>query len=161
VFVAGREAAPLGVLRLHSVESPGVLLRYDLGEYTGFPSAAVSEDGKLIAAGLSGEVRVFDTSTGALRQALSDTQYMGVASLHFRRGNARLISSGQDQTLRVWDVEKGGLLHKLSNDSTATVLCDVSPDGRIALTCGAHQARHPGEANKDFSLRLWRLPVLD
>lgn len=74
-------------------------------------SLAFSGEGKYLAAGTqSGAARIFDTLTGRPRTPIlphSD----GVSCVEFDFSGARLITGSFDQTVRVWSVPLGELLH--------------------------------------------------
>ncbi|WP_145279392.1 serine/threonine-protein kinase [Tautonia plasticadhaerens] len=77
--------------------------------HNGFPgrnSVAFSPDGTLLAAACDDLVTLSDARTGRLLQSL--TGHSGqVYSVTFGPDGNRLVSVGEDQTLRVWDVATG------------------------------------------------------
>src|SRR5262249_18236807 len=62
--------------------------------------------------------------------------------------NGRALSSGDDRTLRLWDVEKGVSLRTFSGYNRPVICVCVSADGRRALSGDAGGA-----------VRLWDLPT--
>ena len=57
-----------------------------------------------------------------------------------------MVSSSDDQTVKVWDLESGQLLHTLLGHFDAVASCAITPDGRRVVS-----------ASWDHTLKLWDL----
>lgn len=64
----------------------------------------------------------------------------------FTLDGARVVSGGEDGTVRVWDASTGKELHHYKHDGPVYALA-MSPGGKRVLTGGA-----------DKTIRLWQLP---
>jgi WD40 repeat protein len=104
------------------------------------PDIAFSPDGKrLAAASYQGLVKIYDATT---RQFLRDLGHGSpVHAVAFSPDSKRLLTNGRDQSLRVWNVETGAEIRKLSLVTKAVAL---APNG-------AQIAR----ADADGVVRLW------
>jgi len=71
-----------------------------------------------------GEVRVLSGHTEA------------VSSVAFCLGGRHALSSSNDKTVRLWDLETGQLLHVFEGHSQQVNFVAASPDGRLALSGG-------------------------
>lgn len=60
----------------------------------------------------------------------------------------RLVTGGDDKTLRLWDVTTGKEIAKFTGHNETITAVAISPDGRRALT-----------ASHDRTIRLWGLPI--
>lgn len=93
-------------------------------------AAAFSRDNRTLFA-VSGfgdaAVRRWDVETGKELSDLPDSHVAAVTTLKFLNGGARMISSADDRTTRVWDTSAGRQLRKLNG----RLVC-VSPTGRRA-----------------------------
>jgi WD40 repeat protein len=110
-----------------------------------------SPDGKLLATrsavrGGDGAVHLFDLSTGGERFRLLWHEG-GVHALAFTADSRRLISGGEDKTIRFWDIDTGKELTKLVNGSRRSrgATLAVARDGKTLAT------------NGDNGIRIWDL----
>ncbi len=65
----------------------------------------------------------------------------------FTPDGRRLLTGGEDRTLRLWDVASGKELRRFVGHTHRVWSVACSPDGRYALS-----------GSFDRTLRLWRLP---
>ena len=101
---------------------------------------AYSPDGKTLASGSAGAVRLWDLGTGA--EALV-VRGIGPA-LAFSPDGGTLASGGDDGTVRLLDPASGSEIRSLSGHSGAVRALAYSPDGRILASGG-----------DDGTVRLW------
>lgn len=58
-----------------------------------------------------------------------------IRSLAFSPDSKTLLSSSNDKTVRLWDVETGQLLHLLTGHRERVKCVGISPDGQLLLSC--------------------------
>jgi hypothetical protein len=89
------------------------------------------------------EPRVWDAASGALLATL--TGHRGaVNSVGFSPDGARIVSGGDDGTLRLWDAASGALLAMLKGHRSWVLSVEFSPDGACIVS-----------GSSDGTLRLW------
>ncbi len=105
-----------------------------------------SPDGKLAAsAGYDGHIYVWDPDTLDLTRILpARGQQVTIWDLAFLPDNRRLLSGGEDNVVRLWDVESGTEIRQFKGHSHYVWGIAVSPDGTRALSGAA-----------DGTVRLW------
>jgi WD40 repeat protein len=81
------------------------------------------------------QVKRFDGHTGL------------VLALALSPDGRRLITAGDDKSIRIWDVATGKELHKLQGHTESISCLAISSDGRRLLSGGM-----------DRTVRLWGLP---
>ncbi len=106
-------------------------LKVDLGT-TPTRAAAFSADGAiLVTGGEFGDVRVFDTATGALRHTLrghrTELQAMAV-----RPGSAVAATASAEADLRVWDTAAGRAITAIEHDLSLFAVAFSPRDGTLA-----------------------------
>jgi len=60
-----------------------------------------------------------------------------IRSLAFSPDSKTLLSSSNDRTVRLWDIETGRLLHLLTGHRDRIKCVGMSPDGQLLLSCSA------------------------
>jgi len=116
-------------------------------EHPGLSSAlAFSADSKLLAASDYGTIKVYELATGRLRQTLAGHRWWIRCLAFFPDGKA-LVSGGNNETLKFWDLTTGQekpAMERASNMNLEKLT--LSPDGtRLALGHG------------DGTLEVWDL----
>ncbi|MEZ6076964.1 MAG: protein kinase [Pirellulaceae bacterium] len=109
---------------------------------------AFSPDGKYLAGGHKGEVKLWDVVTGTVVQRYGDHQH-DILNICFSPDGRRLLSSdGGDVdhkhisgVVYVWDVATGERVLELKGPSTYVHAMAVSPDGRKLITSGEQEIR--------------------
>ena len=126
--------------------------------FTGIWSIAFSPDGRLIAAADEGtKVKFWDVASGQLVRTLISPPVAGtkdqIASLAFSV-NGRLLASGEVRiddahkeykgVIKLWDLDKGRVLHEAVAHVMDPDCLAFSPDGRLLASSGA-----------DGGVKLW------
>jgi WD40 repeat protein len=121
--------------RVRIVTLDGRTREFAAGDRKPLEAVAVSAEGLVAAAGISGVVHVFDRNTGGLRASLAG--HSGpVRALAFAGG--RLVSAGDDGTVRVWDARNGRALHATPPGDPLRRLF-AHPDVPLAIAAGAEE----------------------
>jgi len=120
-------------------------------------AVAISADGgRALTGGNDGMVRLWETASGrCLRMMASHTDT--VSSVAISGDGRRAVSaagdpvspsqpSGDDTTMRLWDLESGRVLRALSGHSSGVLAVALGSDGRLALS-----------GSNDRTARLWDL----
>jgi WD40 repeat protein len=97
-------------------------------------SVAVSADGRFATGGRGGPVRTWRTATGEVVTTFAD-QHL-VTAITFSPDGKLLLTGGADHTARIWDAEKGVLLHDLIRHDGQINGTAFTPDGGLAATAG-------------------------
>jgi WD40 repeat protein len=113
---------------------------------------AFSADGKLVASGAEdGTVKVWETSTGGMKQQLSPKHEGPVLGIAFAKttANANLLATaGADRKLILWELPGGQMKSPspfLHTDQVSSVV--FSPDDKFVLT---------GGGGRDTTIRFWK-----
>jgi WD40 repeat protein len=131
-----------GSLRAASPTGPPHLV-LQIGPEDSVTSVAVSPDGSLVATG-SGEIRLYDARTGALRRVIGCEPTRGVRAIAFAPDGATIASAGleMDKTFKVWDTRTGALVRAAAGHETAgQVYAELhavayAPGGKLVATAG-------------------------
>lgn len=106
---------------------------------------AFSREGKLLAAGGVGSVRLWHADTGNLAAELPGDPRQ-VKRLAFSADDKTLLSANGDGSLRVWDVATGKELRRFQPKPDFRVdAADLTPDGKTLALASSH----------DKKVRLW------
>lgn len=119
-------------IRLWDPETGQILRRLD-GHANWVNSVAFSPDGKLLASGdRDGVIRLWDLSNGQVLLTLNAHKH-GVFAVAFCPAGDKslLVSTGIDETIRVWSTRSGDLVQTLTGYSPSVAF---SPDGYILAT---------------------------
>ncbi len=107
-----------------------------------------SPDGALLAAAIPGEgVLVYDTGSWEVRWTGGVGH--GPGDLDFNGDGSRLVSGGQDQTVRVWDAKTGEERRRLEGHQSPIWGVRFGPEGRRVASVA-----------RDETVRLWDLAAL-
>jgi hypothetical protein len=118
-------------IRLWSVATGEVLLRFSTDELLVVYSLAFSPDGKMLASGdWDGAVHLWDVASGRLLRSLSAHTEL-VSSLAFSSDGDMLASASYDGTVVLWDVAAGQPLNTLDAHSDFVSSVAFSPDGTM------------------------------
>jgi WD40 repeat protein len=126
---------------------------------SGRPLGAQSRDEPPVPSGMSfspdsqslavayrtGDVRVYDPATGALRTTLQGHVDAALLAV-FSPDSARLATSGFDHSVRIWSVPDGQPLATLEGHTDVVRTAVFSPDGSVLAS-----------ASRDATARLWNL----
>jgi WD40 repeat protein/serine/threonine protein kinase len=124
-----------------------------------YPSGvAMSRDGEYLLIGLSdGRVMLWDVAENALVRQL-EGHSDSVFAVAFDTTERRILSSGLDRLINIWDAQTGQLLQSLESPG-AVLTAMFSPDGNRVLTGTADltiDQGHPVE-ERDRKVRIWNL----
>ncbi|BBD69310.1 WD-40 repeat-containing protein [Nostoc commune NIES-4072] len=117
-------------------------------------SLVLSRDGETLVTGSYRKIKVWRTLPQTGIKSLKDAQplhtLMGhshiVRSLAISADGKMLVSGSWDQTIKIWQLETGGLLHTLKGHRDRIYAIALSPDGQIIAS---------GSADK--TIKLWHL----
>lgn len=99
-----------------------------------------------IAVGLqSGDIIILDAITGIHRSALSG-HTDDVTSLAFSSDGKSLVSGSNDETLKLWDVQTGGVIKTFYGHTKNICSVSISPDWTIIAS-----------GSWDHTIRLWKV----
>lgn len=107
-------------------------------------SGAISADGKLAAFNRGNDIDLYDVEAQKVVGTLSGhTSWL--KAMAFSPDDKLLVSGGPDSVLRVWNVAERRLVHALAGQGRGIAAVAISPNGRIAATCGSsgHTAGRP------------------
>ena len=93
-------------------------------------STAFAHCGGIIAGGVNSDVVLLETITGSRTSVLSghtDT----ISSLEFSQDGTLLVSRSKDKTVKLWDIQTGGVIKTFSDDSSVFAAASISPDGTM------------------------------
>ncbi len=126
-----------------------VEVRWFTGHTSVISCAAVSDDGKFIAAGTrqpTNSARIWDVANG---KQLQFFQGHGdeVTSIVFSHDGERLATSSSDGTVRLWDAKTGQQLYTTPDQRSPVLSACLTPGGRcVAFGCA------------NGTIKLWQLP---
>jgi WD40 repeat protein len=115
-------------------------------------SLAYSKDGKSLASGSYGEVKIWDPATGTPKHTVGGFA-AGVVTLSFSPDGKLLATGGgaptEDGEIKVLDTATGKVVTDIKSGHSDTVfgVC-FSPDGKLLATCGA-----------DKFVKVWEVPA--
>ncbi len=120
---------------------------------TGFADRVValdfSHDGKLLATGggaptEDGEVKVFDTTTGALAFEIKNGHSDTVFGVSFSPDDKVLATCGADKFVKTWEVPTGKLLKVFEGHTHHVLDVGWKADGKLLASCSA-----------DLTIKVW------
>jgi len=101
------------------------------------PPEALAYCKDIVTVGLgSGDIVILDAITGACRSVLRG-HTDGVISLAFSSDGALLASGSNDNTVKLWDVQTGGVVKTFCSDAHRPCSVSISPD-TIMIASGSH-----------------------
>jgi WD40 repeat protein len=108
-----------------------------------FNCAAISPDGKTLAASEGSHIRLWDLATGKeLRKWIAHVYHAG--TVVFNRDGTRLASTGMDRRIRLWDIATGKELKPNAGHSGPVNALACAPHGRVVASGGP-----------DSTMRCW------
>jgi WD40 repeat protein len=97
--------------------------------------AAISPDGKMIAVGSGGTVKIFSTETSRLLRELRGHEKW-VRDLVWSNNSQQLLTASEDHTAILFDVATGVANHTLVGHTAGLRAVQFSPDQKLAATAG-------------------------
>lgn len=108
-------------------------------------SAAYRPNGNMIAVGNSyGEISFLDATTLAVQTAWEDAHASDVYCVAFSPDGTLLVSTSDDQSIKIWDVASGAMLEEAPGHTREVGNIAFSPDGTRILS-----------GTYDGTLRVW------
>jgi WD40 repeat protein/serine/threonine protein kinase len=133
-----------GAIQLWDTPAGKVLRTFGKGK-GGLLPLALSPDGKLLAAGVGNEGKVWDVSTGEALYTLP-WHTDRITCMVFSRDGKRLASSSFDQTVRVWDAV-----------TAREEICLKGHRGHVSGVAFHPDGKRLASAGVDGTIRLWDL----
>lgn len=134
-----------GTLYIWDISSGGkVLLAKQSSCGFNRPGVAWSPDSTIIAASCGEDVSLWDVSTISPLGVLHGHQGQ-ITSLSFDSQGRTLASTGEDGTVRLWDVKSQALVHSYLSDAPSSDTGNISPDGSWIAAIGG-----------DGVVRIWK-----
>jgi WD40 repeat protein/serine/threonine protein kinase len=106
-------------------------------------TAAISSDGRFVAAAAGSNVVVWEVATGQHRLTLVGHR-SSIFSIAFSPDSHRLVTGGHDRTAIVWNLDAGTNVTTFTNHTGRVSFATFSPDGRLVAT-----------SSFDRSVRVW------
>jgi WD40 repeat protein len=99
-------------------------------------------DGRSLATGSgdpsrTGQIKLWDVSTGRVIRDFGDAHSDAVLALEFSPDGQRLASGSADRFAKIWDVSTGKLARSLEGHTDHVLGVSWRADGRVLATCGA------------------------
>lgn len=114
--------------RLNVIDRPG--------QRTDVRDAAISSDGRLIATGSNGSIKVYNRKSRGVVRTLTDCGY--ILSLLFMPGDGLLVASTKEGTIDVYDITSASQIASMEAHSGSSVWSlDLSSDGTQLVSGGA------------------------
>ena len=138
-------------LRLWKTET-GKLIRTFSGHIDGVQPVAISQDGKIILSGsgvfdYSTILQVWEADSGRCLQTFEKPHSKCIEAVLLSRDGTIGISASADQTIKQWDIVKGGdCLRVFEGHSDAVLAVAMSSDAKWLVS-----------GSRDNSLRLWEI----
>jgi WD40 repeat protein len=99
-------------------------------------SLSWSQDNRWIAIGVQKEIIVLNAETGEIRHRMKGHTDR-VNSISFRPDGKFLSTCSDDETLRIWDLEKGIEVQNFGKQDGRVYACTYSPNGKIVAAVNA------------------------
>jgi WD40 repeat protein/uncharacterized caspase-like protein len=134
----------------------GRLLRTFASHANAVVAVAISPDGHRIVSGDNYTIMEWDAESGEILRTLPDhanaedalngaiRRTRVVRAIALSPDGRRIVSGGDDKTIKVWDAESGAVLRTLTGHADWVYAIAVSPDGRRIVSGGA-----------DKTIKIW------
>ena len=117
-----------------------------------YSNIVFSSDGKLFAVAEQNQIFLHQTETGNMIKTLQG-HTDNISGLAISPDNRILVSvSGQELTIKIWDLEQGTLIRDLGEDVGAVTTVAFNPDGKFFVT---------GAVGIDRTIKFWDSNTLE
>lgn len=139
------------IVKLWDAETGAMLQTYQIEDRAVRVLAFSADGSKIIIGSVNGSLTLFETDGALIRTLAGHSR--AVLSASFTDENT-LLSTGFDNTMRVWDLTSGFEVRRFDTSDEPTIslhTAAISPDGQLVMT-----------GLSDGRVRVWRLyPTLD
>jgi WD40 repeat protein len=111
-------------------------------------SAAFSNDGRILAVGVRGTVRLLDTATWKEMMRLGRNESRDMVSVNFDHSDRLVAAVGWDDSARVWNISDGKEVARLDHER------DVIGPGRVSAIALSPSGRYAATTDGDI-VRVW------
>ena len=119
-----------------------------LGTHVNVQSMVALPNGDLVSGSSSdGSIKIWDTTTGLVKQTLSDNRSSIECMAILPNQYGGLASGSNDFKIRIWNVTSGQVLRVLSGHTDWVISLAVLPGGLLAS----------GSRFRDYSIKIWNL----
>lgn len=118
------------------------------GHRTDIRDCCISSDGRVVATGSNGTIKLHNAHSTAVIRTLTDTGY--ILALRFLPGDQLIVAGTKEGNLDLYDIAKASKIGTFPAHAGAVWSIDVSSDGKQIVSGGA-----------DKSVKFWSLELIE